>query len=296
MGVVVFCFDLERDNQAAFNLAATFSLKMGNELILVNAFDVDRLPRETDLDYAGRIRKRWSQAFLTSVQLEDRFLAGNPRILRGERLNCRYRFGPGKLLDLLKVLDFTEEVDLVVVELSTGFHNPFQFGNAVMDRLLRETQVPLLVLPQDYRFQPIEKWVFPIRDRQMVRQNLELIEKGFDYARALEAQVQVHTTFDDGFSSWFGLKRLLNGKGFRKFPDLEVNSVREESYTTRLKALLKEETPQAALVLWEGVPTLVELFGGDLSGQRGLLAPYPVFILHHPDNIASSGRPTGTYG
>lgn len=276
---IILPFDLEMDMGPALGIAAEVALRTNSEIVLVNAFGVDRKPGERAETYDARVRTRWYKAFQKAISFEARL----PKPLEGnEVIPCRYEFRQSRMIDLLRDLLQHSEATLIVLQVESGFRNAFQVGDAVVHHLLSEFNTPVLLLQGGFQEKRLERAWFPIPDGQSGADFYPHILGVVDFLEKIGIKVEMHAESEGDLVAWAHNVGIMKRKRVSVALHYLVETYPKGKLVLELGQKLAVSPPDMVAMVWEGQVTSRSFLGGSYSNGQGIFSHLPVLLLPGP--------------
>jgi nucleotide-binding universal stress UspA family protein len=112
------------------------------------------------------------------------FLDGLVSKIDTKEVNVVTRVLKGKLIDTLELAFKANEIDLLIVEPRTTSESDEVFIGKTSGRIIKQTQIPVLIVPEDYKFKSISRILMALKSATIRKTNalgtLKQISQKFD--------------------------------------------------------------------------------------------------------------------
>lgn len=77
----------------------------------------------------------------------------------------------GKLIDTLELACKTANIDLILVEPRTNSIEEEEFLGKTSGKIIKQTEIPALIVPEDYKFKPVKNILFAVKSAIIKKEN-----------------------------------------------------------------------------------------------------------------------------
>lgn len=161
-----------KNAESLLQYAVDFAAVVGANVFVVQVYNV--YTKAGTMIKIDHILQREGKAFL------DRLVAN----IDTKNVNVQTRVLKGKLIDTLELAFNTDEIDLLILEPRTTSENEDVYFGKTSGKIIKQTKIPALIVPEGYVFKPIKTILFALKSAVLKREDalapLKYIKSAFN--------------------------------------------------------------------------------------------------------------------
>jgi len=189
MKKVLYPFEINRPvYRETYVYAVKFARNLGAELIMLNAFELNLYDSITQQDYDQLIKENWLKAYNEIIKFNKLYLQNHVKTGPEISLKFNYRFIHGNLLNEIRKILSTEEIELIILPVPDHKDKNQRKLELIRKEIFNKNLGSILAVPCRTSFQPVKNIAFII-DLENLDHSLLYLKDVLRYAKIFNANI-----------------------------------------------------------------------------------------------------------